>query len=158
VNNDADDEARLVDELRALTERVDPVPREVTEFAKAALGWRRLDAELAELLSDSALESELATTRSEDPGRWVRFRASDLSIELEVQASGEGHTLLGQLEPAPVSATVEAQDAEGATAGSAEADELGRFRLALPSGGRVRLRVLRRDPSGPEVETSWFSL
>ena len=37
---------------------VDPVPPLVIETAKASLGWRRLDADLAELLSDSALEEE----------------------------------------------------------------------------------------------------
>ena len=52
-------------ELRSLVDEVDPVPAEVTAFAKAALGWRRIDADLAELLSDSALEPETAAlTRS----------------------------------------------------------------------------------------------
>src|SRR5207247_10887645 len=56
---DADHE-KLLDELRSLVNRVDPVPEEVTKFADAALGWRRVDAELAELLSDTALESQAA--------------------------------------------------------------------------------------------------
>ena len=55
----------LLAELRLLANDVDPVPPEVTAFADAALGWRRIDAELAELLSDSLLESRAAAlTRS----------------------------------------------------------------------------------------------
>src|SRR5439155_25447419 len=33
----------LLDELRSVLARADAAPAEVTEFAKAALGWRRLD-------------------------------------------------------------------------------------------------------------------
>jgi hypothetical protein len=57
----------LVAELRTLVARVDPVPPLVTQVAKAALGWRRLDADLAELLSDSALETE-ALALARGPG------------------------------------------------------------------------------------------
>ena len=56
VSDDRDE--RLADELRALVAPSTPCPAEVEAFAKAALGWRRLDADLAELLSDSALEAE----------------------------------------------------------------------------------------------------
>jgi hypothetical protein len=60
------------------------VPGPVTEAAKAAIGWRRIDAELAELLSDSAVDAELlagvrgAGTRA----RSVSFGAGELTIQL----------------------------------------------------------------------------
>ena len=146
-----DDE--LFDELRSVLRRTDPVPAKVTDFAKAALGLRRLDAELAELLEDSVLDEAAALTRG-GGARSLTFRSDDLTIDVEIQ---DGH-LLGQLAPPPAAATVELQSENGAVATSADSDALGRFRLALGGEGRFRLRVVRRDPVGAPVETSWFSL
>jgi hypothetical protein len=147
-----------MDELRELLDRVDPVPAEVTEFARAALGWRRLDAVLGELLSDSALEAGSALVRSEGDSRWLTFRAADFAIDVEVRAHGAARSLLGQLAPPPASATVEVQAADGAVIATAESDALGRFRLELEAGGRIRLRVSAQDPPAAPVETSWLSL
>jgi len=156
VSERSEDDA-LLDELRSLLDRVDPVPRDVSEFARAALGWRRLDAELAELLTDSAVEADSAAlVRSEDGTRWLTFRSTELAIDVEVLANGDGRLLLGQLAPPPESATVEVQSADGTVVASAESDALGRFRFALESGGTVRLRVI--PPAGRPVETSWLSL
>ena len=58
MGEDLDRDELLIAELRAFFAEVDPVPPLVSETAKASLGWRRLDADLAELLSDSALEEE----------------------------------------------------------------------------------------------------
>ena len=149
---------RILDELRQLAREVDPVPDEVTGFAKAAFGWRRIDAELAELLSDSALESEeLAGTRgSVARARVVTFKASDLELDVEIQQADAGIVLLGQLAPgAP--AAIEVQRGDGSTAATLEADRLGRFRVELSEGGRIRLLV-RRDPPAPPVETSWIDV
>jgi hypothetical protein len=145
----------LQDDLRNIFRRTDPVPSEVTEFAQAALGWRRLDAELAELLADSALDTEAALARGGE-GRWLTFRADDLTIDVEVQTDGDARTLLGQLAPPPAAATVEVQSTDGTVVASAESDELGRFRLSLAAGGHLRLRVLREGAA--PVETSWFSV
>jgi hypothetical protein len=155
-----DRNAELLDELRAVLARVDPAPPEVAEFAKAAIGWRRLDADLAELLADSALETESAAlTRSgASLARSLTFRAADLAIDVEIRADGESRILLGQLAPPPAAATVEVQGDDGSVVASVEADALGRFRVTLEAGGRLRLRVLRRDPPGTPVETSWLSL
>jgi hypothetical protein len=155
---DPDDE--LMTELRELLGRTDPVSAEVTDFARAALGWRRLDADLAELLEDSALEAgSAALTRSGGSGsRWLSFRADGVSIEVELSAEGDAHTMLGQIAPAPGAASVELQKFDGGTAAAAEADSLGRFRLTFETGGRFRLRLLRGDPPGAPVETSWFTV
>ena len=147
-----DDE--LVEELRSVLRRTDPVPAEVTDFAKAALGWRRLDAELAELLEDSALESESPALTRGGGGRSLTFRSEDLTIDVEIE---DGH-LLGQLAPPPAAATVELQSEDGAVAATVDSDRLGRFRLELVGEGRFRFRVVRREPAGAPVETSWFSL
>jgi hypothetical protein len=151
MNADPNDE--LLDELRTVLRRTDPVPAEVTDFAKAALGLRRLDAQLAELLQDSALESESpALARGTADVRSLTFRSAELTIDVDIQ----GDMLLGQLAPPPAAATVELQLENRDVGASADVDTLGRFRLALAGDGRFRLRVLR--PGTSVVETSWFSL
>jgi hypothetical protein len=151
------DDERLLDELRALGRAVDPVPAEVESFAKAALGWRRIDAELAELLSDSALDREPAGVRSSlARTRSMTFQATGLELDLDVQPRDAGFVLLGQLAP-PAPAVVEVQRDDTTIAATATTDDLGRFRLELDEGGRVRLLV-RREPPAPLVETSWLTL
>lgn len=160
MNEPADPNAELLNELRSILERVDPPPVEIADFARAALGWRRLDGELAELLADSALETEAtALARSgSSGGRWLTFRSEGLSIDIQIEADGAVRTLLGQLAPPPAAAAIEVQAGDGTVAATAAADSLGRFRIGLETGGRIRLRVLRPDPPGPPIETSWFSL
>jgi hypothetical protein len=63
--------------------------------------------------------------------------------------------VLGQISPPPVGMTVELQASDGAVAATSEVDALGRFRLELAAGGRVRLRLVSSDPP---IETSWLSL
>jgi hypothetical protein len=159
MDEDQGTDEPLVAELRAFFAEVDPVPPLVTEAAKAALGWRRLDADLAELLSDSALESEsLALTRgSGAPVRSVTFSTSELTIDVEIHADGEDRSLLGQLAP-PRTATVEIQTVDE-TLPTVQTDHLGRFRATIPTGGAIRLRVTVADArTGPTIETSWISV
>jgi hypothetical protein len=162
MNHRQDPDEPLVADLREYFARVDPVPPLVTQAAKAALGWRRLDADLAELLADSTLEAEsLATVRGAGVGAAVRsvsFGAGELTIDLEIHVADKRRTLLGLLTP-PSIARIEIQTADGATGATAESDATGRFRTQLPAGGRVRLRLMSLDPgSGPLVETSWITI
>jgi hypothetical protein len=152
------DDRELEESLRTVIDRVDPVPLTVTEFAKAALGWRRLDVELAELLSDSALDSDLAAlTRGDGDGaRWLTFRTDELTIEVEVRSEGATRLLLGQLTPA-LAARVEVQSSDDDLLAETDADQHGRFRLRLETTGRIRFRVLRPQPE-TAIETSWLSL
>jgi hypothetical protein len=159
MGEDQDQDERLMAELRAFFAEVDPVPPLVVETAKASLGWRRLDADLAELLSDSALEEELfALARGgEAPARAVTFSSPDLTIDIEVHADDHGRTLLGQLSP-PAPATIEIHPMVQASL-STHADHLGRFRVRLAAGDTIRLRILGEDGgSGPPVETSWITV
>lgn len=157
ASNVSDDD-RLLGELRRLVNRVDPVPDEVTAYAKAALGWRRIDAELAELLSDSVLEPDsLAITRGDGSlARRLTFRSGDLEIDLEIQETDSGIVLMGQLAP-PGRAEIDVQREDRSASVKAEADALGRFRAELAAGGRIRLQI-RREPPAPPIETSWIEI
>jgi hypothetical protein len=159
MNDQNDPDEPLLTDLRDYFGRVDPVPPLVTEAAKAALGWRRLDADLAELLTDSTLETEsLAGVRGAGAAvRSISFSAGELTIDLEIHVDGTRLRLLGLLTP-PSIARIEIQTPD-ATVASTESDGLGRFRAALPAGGNIRLRLMAEDPdSAPPVETSWITV
>jgi hypothetical protein len=150
---------QLVDELRELFLKVDPVPPLVTQAAKAALDWRRLDAELAELLADSALDAESPALRrgARATLRSMSFSAGRLTIDVEIHGEGADRIALGQLSP-PRRATIELQSADQVESTTVESDNLGRFRTKLPATGSIRLRVAS-DPAGANwVETSWIPL
>ena len=145
----------LIEQLRD-TLQADAVPQAVTDAAKAALGWRRIDAELAELLSDSALDAEPGLARGAALVRSVSFSAGKTIVELEVHHDRERRTLLGQLSPA-ATWTVEVQVADdGDAAEPVRADLLGRFRIALQRGGTIRLRLTATD--GAVIETAWIPI
>ncbi len=160
MSEDRGEHDPLLDELRALFALDDPVPRLVTEAAKAALGWRRLDAELAELCGDSALDSEaLALARgSAATLRAASFSSGAVTIDVEFHGEGADREVLGQLSP-PVRARVEVQASTEEAQTSAESDALGRFRAKLPPGHSIRLRVtLGGADAGKLIETSWLAL
>jgi hypothetical protein len=150
----------LLEEVRDMFAHDDPVPPLVTETAKAALGWRRLDADLAELLADSSLEDEsLALARGAGATvRSVGFSLGALTIDVELSGAGADLTVLGQLSP-PTRARIEVETLDQPAPGATEADALGRFRIKLPAGKAFRLRVATGDPAGPDwIETSWIPL
>jgi hypothetical protein len=148
------DEA-LIEQLRTAF-GAQTAPASVTEAAKAALTWLRVDAELAELLSDSALDAEPALARGNAVVRSVSFSAGETIVELEVHPDGDRRTLLGQLSPA-AQRTIVIQHADGAELASAPSDELGRFRITLDGGGTVRLRIADGE-SGTPIETAWIPI
>jgi hypothetical protein len=148
------DEA-LIEQLRTALGNQE-APASVTDAAKAALTWLRVDAELAELLSDSALDAEPALARGDAVVRSVSFSAGQSIVELEVHPEGERRTLLGQLSPA-AQRTIVVQHADGAELASALSDELGRFRITLEGSGTVRLRIADDQPD-TAIETAWIPI
>src|SRR5436309_2911374 len=71
-------------ELRLAGLVVDPVPERVTFAAKASLAWRTVDAELAELTYDSALDADrLTLVRGAAAARLLTFSASGLTADIQ---------------------------------------------------------------------------
>lgn len=148
------DEATLAG-LRAAIERYDPVPGRVREAALAAFGWRDIDAELAELAYDSALdERALAGVRGATGPRLVTFSGAGLTVDVEVSEDGRRRRLVGQLVP-PFPGGVHVHHA-GETA-STVADELGRFLLDGITAGPVRI-TCEGAPGARQVDTEWITL
>lgn len=137
--------------LRALggaLAKTDPVPSWVSEAARAAFGWRNLDAELAQLVYDSAGAGAGVGMRAETADRQMTFEAP--GVEIEVMVVNQSRRLVGQLVP-PQAATVTLTVGDQSL--TAEADSLGRFGFEGVSPGRVRLSI--RTASGRVVATEW---
>jgi hypothetical protein len=146
-------EAHLV-ELAAVADILDPVPTEAFEAAVASLAWRSIDAELADLLFDSARHDEqLAGIRSGGASRQLTFEAPGLVVEVEVENEADS-SLLGQLVP-PGSAAVEICSPRSSV--TVAADERGRFWAQRLPGRLFSLRI-RRPGSDAWVTTPWVSL
>ena len=89
-----------------IVSHLDPVPPLVDEGARAAFGWRTIDADLAELMRDSADELAEAGVRGPGGPRQLSFESPALGIELEVVETGPRvRRVEGQLLP-PGEATV----------------------------------------------------
>lgn len=160
---EARDEAdqRLLEVLRAAARVHDPIPAGVQHVARETFVWRTIDAELAELAYDSALDDDrLAGVRGTAAGpRALTFEGPGVTVELEVVEVGDQRRLLGQLVP-PGGADIEIRsaDVELRSAGGAfvvVADEVGRFSAEVETG-LVSLRCSFPGVEGPALETAWI--
>lgn len=151
-------DGELIARLRRVAARADPVPEALLGAARAALGLRELDARVAELVRDSAVDA--AATAVRGPGaRLLSFeapsaQAGDAVIECEVTARGARRDLVGQLVGA-VAAVVQVQVA-GAEPVDTGVDEHGRFAVSGLPAGPLRLRCPLAD--GSTLMTSWTAV
>lgn len=149
---------RLVDQLRAVATRLDPPPAALAEAARAALAWRTIDAELAELSYDSVTDDrELVGVRGETASpRLISFEADGLTIEVEVSAQGGSRRVMGQVVPMQ---PVRVEIRHGSGVAVAEADDLGRFRAESVPAGSISLRChVGTGDSARTVNTDWVTI
>jgi hypothetical protein len=148
ISNDA-----LLGLLGRLADEVDPVPEEVARSASAAFALRNLDAELAELVDDSAAQAgALAGVRGDADARLLYFRAGDVGFELQVTPRGTVRAVLGQILGGwAAHAQVQSPDREQ----TVPIDELGRFGFEVPRGP-CRLNLVR--PGRAPLSTDWLLL
>ena len=147
------DDDELLAMLAEAQQAAESVPREFIEAGKAAYAWRTIDAELAKLVYDSAMEEvQLAgQVRAEQAQlRALTFTTSELTLEIEVTAEA----LLGQLVP-PEPGEVEVITSKG-KAQQAPIDDVGCFTIRPVPAGSFRLHC--RTASGVFVVTNWLNL
>ncbi len=119
------------------------------EAARAAFTWRSVDAELMELLHDSALEAGAAVRGAGDPGRMLSFGRGGLIVELEVGAGA----VTGQVLPAQdATLTLQTTGTEDRTVA---ADGAGFFRIEEVGSGPVRFVVTTSEHT---LTTAWVTL
>lgn len=144
----------LVEVLRAGSGPLESVPPAVLEAAQSIFAQRADGDELAELAYDSLVDDD-AEPMEDAVRRILRFRASDLSVELEVSAVGALRSLTGRLSPRR-SGTAEVHHAGGAV--TVQVDQLGRFEAAELLAGPGRLKIRTSQSSGTTVATDWVLL
>jgi hypothetical protein len=154
-----DDDALLA-RLRRVAGHMEPVPLTALIAARAAIEWRGLDAELAALVHDSAVDAHVLAVRGVAAGpRALTFAVPDLTIEIETEVAGEtgALSLAGQLVP-PQAADVTIRHGEQMIA--VRADERGRFAARGVAPGPLSLRCRLDAASGDSrlVETAWLTV
>src|SRR5687768_934629 len=134
-----DDDALLAALKEALECARHPQDGLVVANAQDAFSYSTIDDELATLVYDSLLESDLVNaTRDPAETRTVVFESDALSMEVEII----GDTIFGQIAPVGErSVTVEASD--GTTIESMT-DELGCFSIVLAADGPLRFRITKQ--------------
>jgi hypothetical protein len=150
---DASNDA-LLRQLGLIAERLEPAPALVYQLGYAAFAFRSLDAELAELVDDSALQAdELAGVRGDSDVRMLFYQASELAVELHVTRREGRHSALGQVVGGSVTAVrVESLEREE----TLPIDDLGRFDVDDLPRGPFRIHLV--DPGQPVVITDWTIL
>ena len=144
-------EVEILEILGRALEHSDPVPISVTEAGKSAFTWLTIDAELAELVFDSARD-ELVGVRSETLAeRQLTFQSPN--VEIEIMLVGGTRHLVGQLVPAQEADVTLITELEST---DAKTDQLGRFDFTGVEPGRIRLQV--RTAGGPSITTQWFEV
>ncbi len=145
---------QLLDRLRGVLARVDPVPAVVVESARDSYGWRTLDAELARLVADSLLAT--ASVRG-SAARLLTYHAGDLTIEVEVTEIAGRLRVLGQVVPPQAARVLAEPGTPGGHSTEVSADPLGRFTFSDLPPGPTRFRCAR-EGDAPPVQTEWTVL
>lgn len=142
---------KLLAMLRRGLDESDPAPADVTDFAKAALSWQTIDADLAQLTHDSIEEPIPNGVRSVSTARMLSFEAGDWMIDIEYnEVTGR---LMGQIDPAHKAAV---EFHLGGNVLVTDTDELGRFTFDGVRSGPVAFVV--RLEGDEVVKTEWIIL
>jgi hypothetical protein len=125
------------------------VPSGAADAAMELFTWRTVDAELAVLTADSALEAP-AGVRGTGEARTLTFAAQDVQVVVQITESAGQRQMLGQLAPGrPAQVSVR----QGDVVRTVEADHLGRFVINdLDPRGPLSLRCSWSEGA---VTTDW---
>jgi hypothetical protein len=141
----------LLDWLGTVINEVDPMPEALLASARAAFGLRRLDAELAELVRDTAEERRggLIAVRGEGDPRLISFEAGQITVELQIIERGGLRDLVAQI------TGVDVGSAEVETPSSRYAAELEGSLISVDGVPAGHLRIHVRTVPGRDLVTSW---
>ncbi|HUN30849.1 MAG TPA: carboxypeptidase-like regulatory domain-containing protein [Trebonia sp.] len=156
--SDLDDE-QLLAALREALGASDPPPSWCVELAKESFALRTIDAELAALTEDSALDGAAPArtrARADSAPRFAVFDADSLNVEIEMTPGSEAGSwqLVGQLTPPAAAIVGVRRPPDDQT--RVTADNHGRFMIdQLPSGPlSLAIEVEGRQP----IVTEWITV
>jgi hypothetical protein len=136
----------LLARISAAFDAVEPIPERLTTAARAAYAWRRVDAELAELLFDSATDELVGIRGTTSDRRSFRFGHGDAVIRVHLTQA----TMIVMIEP-PLSVNCRVTTEEGVI--EERTDEYGELVLTTPE---LPARIEVDLPSGTVV-TPWIT-
>lgn len=141
--------------MRSVTGEADPPPELVLEAGRAAFAMRAIDAELAELVADSAYDdAELVTRAVVSDVRMLSFECGDVSVELDVETDPWSRSL--RVHGIAVGAVGDVVVVRTASRTSVPLDADGRFDAGDVEPGPLRLELATAD--GRRVTTSWVTV
>jgi hypothetical protein len=141
----SDDE--LLAAVKGLTDS--QVPFGANEAAMELFTWRTVDAELAALTADSAME-EPTGVRAASEARTLTFATQDVEVIVQITERADQRQLLGQLVPGQPAQVLVRQ---GELVRTVEADGLGRFVINdLGPRGPLSLRCSWNEGA---ITTDW---
>ncbi len=143
--SDAPD-ASMLTRISEAFDSLEPIPSRLTAAAQAAFSWRRVDAELAELLFDSATDELIGVRGTTSDRRSFRFGHGDAVIRVHLTQS----TMIVMLEP-PMSVSCRVTGTD--TTDEHRTDEYGEFVIDAPE---LPVRIEVDLPSGTVV-TPWIT-
>jgi hypothetical protein len=136
----------ILDGIRALCERVDPMPAGLPDRIRFALALRGLEREVAELVTE---DQRLVGARGAEQSRTVTFDSDSLGIIIRIEENRNGSVRIdGWLAP-PQLREIEMQTQ--AEMLSVSSDEQGRFAFAEVPRGTARLVVVGAAVRGEGV-------
>jgi hypothetical protein len=147
-------DGELLAALAVVLRQDEPVPPDAVEAAIEAFTWQAIDAELLELLHDSAVD-ELSATRdeTESPSRLLTFRSP--SVEIEITVTSDAPPLVrGAIMPAGTY-RVELQQGTNRVAGASS--EAGIFALTAVDETPLRVIITTGD-GGARLVTPWIEV
>jgi hypothetical protein len=150
---DSDDD--LIQRLRRIAAEAGPVPPPLLDAARAAFGLRDLDARVADLVRDSAVDMPETSLRGDGP-RLLSFEAGGAVVECEVTARGDRRDVIGQLIGAAADELRAQVPGNPDAAPDVSVSEQGVFTVRGLPAGPFRLRYLLSD--GSTLVTSWASV
>ena len=151
--SERDDE--LERRLRALATEADPPPALVVDAAKAAFALRDLDAELAVLVADSAVDEPSVLTRAVvSDVRMLSFECGDVSVELDVETDPLSRIV--RLSGIAVGASGSMTLVRAEERVTLDLADDGRFVLDRVAPGPLRLELT--TPDGRRVPKSWVHM
>ena len=150
---DADEHMPASDRIlmKALAEAIggEQPPVDLTARCEGLLGWLDVDAELAELLDQSALDST-GTRGPAGSTPTLEFTVADGSCVIEVSTTAgvlRGQLLGGEAQHVVVRTST-------GTSQSALVDEVGSFEISNPPSGTIRLEFELLE--GRRIHSDWF--
>ncbi len=153
MNDTHDTDSWLPEGLASVIATADPIPADVLMSLRSSLARRATGAEVAELVYDSVLESDLAGVRGGAATRQLTFETAGLSLDVEVAT--DPARLNGQVSP-PQETDIQVRHTGGSF--TVRSDALGHFRIAALPAGPISFACQPAGRGGPAAHTDWVVL